>query len=99
MINNIHENMTIIQEYLTLQKESEQKYGERTVVHMMIGSFYGIYEYSPEYCTSEEAKIDESGKIWNENIGHAINISVILNCVLTFENSNKPYSITSCHKL
>lgn len=91
--------MTIITEYLTLQDEMEKKYGERTVVLYQIGSFYEIYEYSPEYCTSEEAKIDESGKIWNENIGHAINISVILNCVLTFENSNKPYSIASCHKL
>ena len=91
--------MTIITEYLGLQQENERKYGERTVTLMMIGSFYEIYQYDPSYCTTDEAKIDKDNKMWNENIGHAINISVILNCVLTFENNNIPYGINNPHKV
>ena len=91
--------MTIITEYLNIQKEHEKKYGERTVVLMQIGAFYEIYEYSVEYCTSEEAKIDREGNVWNESIGHAINISVVLNCVLTYENGNEPYGVSNPHKV
>jgi len=91
--------MTIITEYLNLQKENEKKYGERTVTLYQIGSFYEVYQYSPDYCTSEEAKRDKEGRIWNESIGHAVNISVILNCVLTFENNGEKYGICNPHKL
>jgi DNA mismatch repair protein MutS len=91
--------MGIITYYLDLQKEQQLKYGNRSVVLMQVGNFYEIYGFYPQYCTSEEAKIDDTGKKWDENVGHAINISIILNCVLTFEDSNMPYSIKSPHKL
>jgi len=91
--------MGIISEYFRSQRKHEVQYGERTVVLMQIGSFYEIYQYAPEYCTTEEAKLDENGNIQNENIGHAIELSVILNCVLTFENSSEPYSYKSPHKI
>jgi DNA mismatch repair protein MutS len=90
--------MGLIQEYLELQKKHEAQYGERTVVLMAVGVFYEIYEYDPTYCTSPEARIDKQGKVWNEQIGHAVEISVILNCALTFENSNEPYSILNPNK-
>jgi len=91
--------MGIITDYLTLQKKHELQYGERTVVLIQQGSFYEIYEYDPSYCTSDNAKIDSDGKIWNECIGHAIEMSATLNCFLTHENSNKPYGISNTHKV
>jgi len=91
--------MGIITDYLDAQKKYEQQYGERTVVLMEIGNFYEIYEYDPSYCTSEDAKVDSNGKVWNEHIGHAVDISVVLNCVLTYEDGSKPYGIKSPHKI
>ena len=35
--------MSLINTYLKLTKEYEDKYGERTVILMMVGSFYEIY--------------------------------------------------------
>jgi hypothetical protein len=90
--------MGIIIEYLNLQKKYQDQYGERTVVLMQIGSFYEIYGYDPTYCTCEEAKVDKDGRIWNEAIGHAIELSVVLNSVLTHEDGNEPYGIAYiCH--
>lgn len=91
--------MTIITDYLTLQKDQQDKYGERTVVLMAIGSFYEIYEYDPSYCSNEEAKIDKEGKIWNENIGHAVALSTVLNAKLTQEDKNQPYAINNPFKI
>lgn len=91
--------MGLIQEYLLLQKKVETQYGSRTVVLMQIGTFYEIYEYRPEYCATPEAKIDKTGTVWNENIGHAVELSVILNSTLTRENNNEPYSIFNPDKL
>lgn len=89
----------LIEEYFTLQKQHEQQYGERTVVLMQIGSFYEMYGYDPSYCTTEEAKIDKQGKMWTEPMGHAVDMSVVLNCVLTHENNNESYGINNPHKV
>ena len=35
--------MSLINTYLKLTREYEEKYGEKTVVLMMVGSFYEIY--------------------------------------------------------
>ena len=35
--------MTILDEYLEEQNKYETKYGEKTVVFMMVGMFYEIY--------------------------------------------------------
>ena len=91
--------MGIIQEYLLLQKKYELEKGERTVVLMQIGTFYEIYEYDPSYCTSETAKVDNDGQLWDENIGVAVQVSGILNSVLTQENKNEPYGINNPHKM
>jgi DNA mismatch repair protein MutS len=91
--------MSIIGEYLSYQRKYQAQYDERTVVIMEIGTFYEIYGYDPAYCTSDEAKIDSAGQVWNEQIGKAVELSVVLNCVLTFEDGNKPYSIKNCHKV
>lgn len=91
--------MGLIQEYLEMQKQHEAQYGERTVVLMAVGVFYEVYAFDPSMCTSDAARVDKTGKIWNEPIGHAVEISVILNCVLTYENGNEPYGINNPHKL
>lgn len=87
--------MGLITEYLTAQKQHEAKYGERTVVLMAVGTFYEIYEYDPLYCTTDEAKKDKKGNVWNEHIGHAVALSTVLNSVLTQKDKNKPYGITN----
>lgn len=89
----------LIIEYLNQQKKYEQQYGERTVVLMQIGSFYEIYGYDPTYCTSDEAKKDKEGNVWNEPIGHALELSTVLNCVLAREDNSGPYSIYNPFKV
>lgn len=89
---------TII-DYLNLQKKYQLQYGERTVVLMQIGVFYEIYGYDPTYCTSEEAKVDDNHNVWNEAIGHAVELSIVLNSVLTHENGNDSYGIKNPHKV
>lgn len=51
--------MGIITEYLNQQKKYQTQYGGRTVILIQIGSFYEIYGYSPEYCTSDDANVDK----------------------------------------
>lgn len=91
--------MGIITEYLTKQQEYEKKYGSRTVVLMAIGVFYEIYEYDPAFCTSEDAKLDKKGNLWDQKIGHAVDLSLILNTHLTHQNNNDPYSIRNPFKI
>lgn len=91
--------MGVITDYLTLQQEQQLKYGSKTALLYQIGSFYECYEYNTDYCTSKESKYDKSGKIWNESIGHAIQLSTVLNCHLAFENNNMPYGINNPHKI
>ena len=89
----------LVTEYLTLQKKYESLYGERTVVLYAVGIFYEIWEYNPAYCSAETYKLDIEGKICNERIGHAIKLSVILNCFLTFEDTNNSYGSKVLHKI
>jgi DNA mismatch repair protein MutS len=91
--------MGIITDYLNEQVKYTDKYGQKTVVLMQIGIFYEIYEYDPNNCSSEEAKRDKEGKIWNQRVGHAVYMSEALNSILTFENGNEPYSINNPNKV
>ena len=95
--------MGFITEYLEMQKKYQEEYGERTVVFAEVGSFYECYEYNIEYCTSEEAKYEKlegkNRRYWDKSIGHAIELSVILNCHLTYQDSTIPYGISSPHKI
>ena len=91
--------VSIIIEYLRMQIEYEAKYGERTIILLNMGTFFEIYGYDPNYCLTDEAKIDRYGQIWNEIVGHAVEASVLLNARLTQENGKEPYSIMNPHKL
>lgn len=66
----------IIDEYINAQKEWENKYGKNTIILMMVGSFYEIYEIN-----SEEMQI-----------GHAKDASIILNIQLTKKNKSYSHS-------
>src|SRR5579871_2881539 len=91
--------MSLVIEYLQLQQKFEQQYGERTIVLMQQGTFFETYEYNIDYCCSDEAKKDSTGKIWNESVGHAIEICSILNFNIGYIDGHKPYSVEYCHKV
>jgi DNA mismatch repair protein MutS len=85
--------------YLETQKKLEKQYGVRTVLVMQVGAFFEIYAYRPDLCQSDDAKIDKQGNMWNEHIGHAEEISIILNCTLASETNSAPHGITNPYKL
>jgi DNA mismatch repair protein MutS len=85
--------MGIATYYLDIQQQYEKQYGERTVVLIEYGSFYDIYEYDPTCCASDANRTDKDGKVWKEHIGHAREISVILNYSICKHKPSKPYSI------
>lgn len=89
----------LITEYLLLQQKYEKQYGPRTILLMQVGTFYECWSYDVNYCTSEDSKIDKDGKLWNESIGNAPEISLILNSVLTHENNSEPYGICNPFKV
>ena len=91
--------MVKVDEYFTIQRESELKYGKRTIVLYQVGSFYEMWEYDPTSCCSLEARLDENGKSQDEPIGHCIDMSVILNFTLTYEKPGEPYAYTNPHKI
>jgi len=77
--------MGVTSEYFKLQKEYEEKYGERTIVMMQIGSFYEMYEYDPSSCDEKHKK--------REAIGHAVDLSSILNMILTSKDKSRDHSM------
>lgn len=91
--------MGVLLEYLKLQRKFQQEYGDRTVLVYQMGSFYEIYEYDPTHCSDIQYMRDEDGVLWEENIGHAVQLSITLNCTLSQENKNKPYSVTNLAKI
>src|SRR5437868_3354511 len=90
---------TLITEYLTLQQKYEQQYGASTIVLYQKGTFYSCWTYNELYCHTEEDKIDKDGKTWTGKIGRAEEISIILECALTQDNTNVPYSIRNVHMM
>lgn len=91
--------MGLITDYFELQVKYEAQYGERTVLLMQVGTFYETWEFDPTFCESKEHRKDKNGKIWNDTVGHSINLSSILNCVLAYEDSTAPYSPDYPHKV
>ena len=87
--------MALIMEYYDLQQKYEELYGDRTVVAMQEGSFYETYEYDPNNCASESRKVSKyrPGKIYNDHIGLAIEIGVILESDNGPKNKREPYSV------
>ena len=49
--------MSLVQEYFTLQRIHEEKYGEKTVVLMQIGSFFEAYSYDTHGRASEVSSV------------------------------------------
>jgi DNA mismatch repair protein MutS len=81
----------MIVNYLKQQEEYSEKYGEKTIVLMQIGSFYELYEYNPE--KSEEP----SSTAWPaKKIGLTIEIASLLNMIVTRKDKKKKYSLTNC---
>ena len=81
--------MLLTTSYLKQQEEYSEKYGEKTIVLMQVGSFYEFYEIEPNKC---EEKLP-----WpNKKIGHVTKISSLLNMAATRKDKNKPYSLNNC---
>nr|QBK91621.1 MAG: DNA mismatch repair ATPase [Pithovirus LCPAC302] len=81
--------MGIVTEYLKYQEEYQNKYGDRTIVLMEVGSFWEMYEFDPE-------KDPNFKEAWpDKRLGHAVELSKLLGYVLTKRNKNKPYTITN----
>ena len=79
----------MIVNYLRQQETYVEKYGDRTIVLMQIGSFYEMYEFNPEKC--------EEIYDWpKERIGSVIEIASLLNMVMTRKDKKKPYILTNC---
>lgn len=80
--------MGLVEDYYKLQDENQEKYGEKTIVLMQKGKFYEIYEYDPE-----KYKGNDPPPWPTRKVGHATEISTILNMTLTRTNKHKEYSI------
>jgi len=89
--------MSLTIEYFELQNKYSQQYGDRTIVLMQKGNFYEVYGFFIEYCTSDEAKIDGTGKIWNQSMGFVFEIAHILDYEPGIMDGTKPYGIENCH--
>ena len=91
-------------DYLKFQEEYSDKYGEKTIVLMQIGSFYETFEYDPkrDKSSSLEAedihcfKKDGIGSEINKKIGLVHEIAALLNICPTMKNNKKPYGINNC---
>ncbi len=79
----------MIVSYLKQQQEYAEKYSEKTVVLIQVGSFYELYEYNPEKCDDNHA--------WPEKrVGVVKEISELLNMVITRKDKKKPYALNNC---
>ena len=79
----------MIANYLKQQQEFAEKYSEKTVVLIQVGSFYELYEYNPE-------KTDENLAWPDKRIGQVKEISELLNMVITRKDKKKPYALNNC---
>lgn len=91
--------MSVICQYFEHQCKYEAQYGSKTVVLMQIGSFYEIYQFSPNNCATVAQRTDTNGKVWNDEIGKAGELSIVLNSALGNENGNHPHSISNPYKV
>lgn len=85
--------MSLYQKYFNLHNEHKSRFPTKVVVLIGVGYFYEVYEYDPSKCNSEEDKIDKEGNLWNEHIGHAIDIGNILNIYTQCVSPKKSYGI------
>lgn len=69
----------LLDEYARIHRESVETWGEKTVVFMMVGSFYEVYEIQSD---------DGSGITW----GAAREVSEACHIILTRKNKQMPFS-------
>lgn len=81
--------MSLTTSYLKQQEEYSEKYGDKTIVLMQVGSFYEFYQFDPNKC---EEKLPWPSK----NIGHVTDVACLLNMVATRKDKKKPYSLNNC---
>ena len=76
-------------QYLKQQEEYSEKYGQKTIVLMQVGSFFEFYEFSPKEC--------EENLAWpDKKIGHVTEVASLLNMAATRKDKKKPYSLNNC---
>jgi len=79
----------LITQYLKQQEEYSEKYGDKTIVLMQVGSFLEFYEFSPKECKEVLP--------WpNKKIGHVSEVASLLNMTATRKDKKKPYSLNNC---
>lgn len=102
--------MSLCEWYFQLQQHYEKKYGEKTIVLLQVGKFYEIYQWDPSR-TNQVIDYEEQGNFnfklevkesldyrqldLSKPIGHAVDLSLILNMRLTSKNKEKPHSLQS----
>lgn len=62
--------MNILKEYLKLSNEYQEKYGEKTILYMMVGKFYEVYAILEDDLSKHDSNVD---------IQNAIQISTFVN--------------------
>jgi DNA mismatch repair protein MutS len=82
----------MIVNYLRQQESYTERYADRTIVLMQIGSFYEMYEFNPEKC-------DEKYDWPKKRIGLVEEIAKLLNMVITSKDKKKPYTLTNCNMI
>ena len=50
--------MSITKEYLKLSKEYQSKFGEKTIIYMMVGKFYEVYAIMEDDISNSNANVD-----------------------------------------
>lgn len=85
--------MSIIDEFFSLLTKYKEKYGEKTILFMQVGSFYETFEYIPEHDSSPNLQYPEA-------IGSVYELEKILvKCVSHVYKSTKDYSFTNPYSL
>lgn len=75
-----------IQDYFSLQKEYEKKFGPKTLVLYEFGSHYNAYQYDPDECGED-----------GEKLGGGKKISELLGLKYTLFNGKQPHSKDNLH--
>ena len=74
--------------YLKHQEEYSQKYGDKTIVLMQVGSFMEFYEYDPEK--------SEQIVAWpTKKLGLVTEATSLLNIMMTMKDKKKPYNLSN----
>lgn len=102
--------MSLCEWYFKLQQYYERKYGEKTILLMQVGKFLETYQFVPEKANQVLDLDDQNNFAFKLNtkesvdlqkldvtrtIGHAVDLSLILNMRLTSKNKEKPHSLQS----